>query len=206
MFTRARRSGEWIGGLEWSWQDMDFSGASLLNGSGFRLGYKGLGEPLCFLAFGPFSTLANYLAMTPYGATLASITPTAWGCSAAVGLTSTIVLFCSHFHQHDGDKLAGKLSPVVRLGGIDPAIKVSQFSFLRIIHCFTLFPFSAHVHVHASDGEELLVCCSGASMGVVWSLFVAGNHGTARIFTLGSSSWDNSSRNVESHGPQFICI
>jgi 2-carboxy-1,4-naphthoquinone phytyltransferase len=32
------------------------------------------------------------------------------------GLTTTAILFCSHFHQIEGDKQAGKLSPLVRLG------------------------------------------------------------------------------------------
>jgi 1,4-dihydroxy-2-naphthoate octaprenyltransferase len=40
-----------------------------------------------------------------------------------VGLTTTIILFCSHFHQIEGDKAAGKMSPLVRLG-TDRAVKV----------------------------------------------------------------------------------
>ena len=39
-----------------------------------------------------------------------------WLCGGFVGATTTIMLFCSHFHQEDGDRAAGKLSPVVRLG------------------------------------------------------------------------------------------
>ncbi len=37
-------------------------------------------------------------------------------CSIVVGITTTAILFCSHFHQIDGDRAAGKLSPLVRLG------------------------------------------------------------------------------------------
>ena len=33
-----------------------------------------------------------------------------------VGCTTAFILFTSHFHQEDGDRAAGKLSPVVRLG------------------------------------------------------------------------------------------
>lgn len=33
-----------------------------------------------------------------------------------VGLTTTSILFCSHFHQIEGDTAAGKMSPLVRLG------------------------------------------------------------------------------------------
>lgn len=34
-------------------------------GPPFRLSYRGLGEPLCFLAFGPLATSAFYLAQVP---------------------------------------------------------------------------------------------------------------------------------------------
>ncbi|KAH9620421.1 hypothetical protein KSS87_008557 [Heliosperma pusillum] len=54
----------------------------------FRLSYQGLGEPLCFAAFGPFATSAFYLMQ----------------------ITS------SHFHQVEGDKEVGKFSPLVRIG------------------------------------------------------------------------------------------
>jgi 1,4-dihydroxy-2-naphthoate octaprenyltransferase len=36
--------------------------------------------------------------------------------SVLVGLTTTGILFCSHFHQIEGDLSAGKQSPLVRLG------------------------------------------------------------------------------------------
>ena len=39
-----------------------------------------------------------------------------WAVSVAVGITVTSILFCSHFHQIDGDRAAGKMSPLVRLG------------------------------------------------------------------------------------------
>lgn len=85
----------------------------------------GAGEPLCFIAFGPLATIAYYLSMCANRVALASIPPAVWICSAAVGITTTIVLFCSHFHQYEGDKTAGKLSPVVRLGGTRQAVKVT---------------------------------------------------------------------------------
>uniref|UniRef100_A0A061QKN7 1,4-dihydroxy-2-naphthoate polyprenyltransferase, chloroplastic-like n=1 Tax=Tetraselmis sp. GSL018 TaxID=582737 RepID=A0A061QKN7_9CHLO len=40
-----------------------------------------------------------------------------WLCSAIVGVTTSAILFCSHFHQISGDRAAGKMSPLVRLGG-----------------------------------------------------------------------------------------
>lgn len=36
--------------------------------------------------------------------------------SILVGLTTTLILFCSHFHQIDGDRAVGKMSPLVRIG------------------------------------------------------------------------------------------
>ena len=36
--------------------------------------------------------------------------------SLIVGIATTLVLFCSHFHQVEDDLAAGKLSPIVRLG------------------------------------------------------------------------------------------
>lgn len=39
-----------------------------------------------------------------------------WAASALVGVTVAAILFCSHFHQIEGDRAAGKMSPLVRLG------------------------------------------------------------------------------------------
>ena len=82
-----------------------------------RLGYQGLGEPLCWLAFGPLATAAALLALRPPTA-LAAAVP--WGPAFTLGagpaLATTLVLFCSHFHQVDEDAAHGKRSPVVRLG------------------------------------------------------------------------------------------
>eukprot|EP00887_Chlorella_sp_A99_P004726 scaffold4.g4726.t1 len=82
-------------------------------GPPFRWSYLGLGEPLCFLAFGPLATNAFYLAQSPAGQAL---TPMALALSVLVGLTTTVILFCAHFHQLHGDLAHGKMSPVVRLG------------------------------------------------------------------------------------------
>ena len=46
----------------------------------------------------------------------ARISAGAAAASGVVGLTTTSVLFCSHFHQIAGDTAAGKRSPLVRLG------------------------------------------------------------------------------------------
>ncbi|KAJ0700508.1 putative 1,4-dihydroxy-2-naphthoate polyprenyltransferase [Helianthus annuus] len=80
----------------------------------FRLSYRGLGEPLCFAAFGPFATTAFYLLQG--GSTrmeMLPITGTILAASVLVGITTSLILFCSHFHQIPGDKAVGKLSPLV---------------------------------------------------------------------------------------------
>ena len=86
-------------------------------GPPFRLGYRGLGEPLCWLAFGPFATAAALLAVTPAAPGGGAIP---WGTALVLGsgpaLATCLVLFCSHFHQVAEDASHGKRSPVVRLG------------------------------------------------------------------------------------------
>jgi 1,4-dihydroxy-2-naphthoate phytyltransferase len=82
----------------------------LYQGPPFRLGYRGLGEFLCFFSFGPLAIGAAYYSQTQSWS---------WGSQMAgviVGLTTTLVLFCSHFHQVADDIAAGKRSPIVRLG------------------------------------------------------------------------------------------
>ncbi|MEB3232170.1 MAG: 2-carboxy-1,4-naphthoquinone phytyltransferase [Leptolyngbyaceae bacterium] len=82
----------------------------LYQGPPFRLGYQGLGEILCFFAFGPLAVSAAYYSQTQTFS-LSSIIA-----SIALGLTTTLVLFCSHFHQVEDDVAAGKRSPIVRMG------------------------------------------------------------------------------------------
>lgn len=91
-----------------------------------RFSYKGLGEPLCFWAFGPLATTAFYLACSAGAATaaatadasavLAGVSNLVLLLSVIVGITTTVILFCSHWHQIQGDIAAGKMSPLVRLG------------------------------------------------------------------------------------------
>lgn len=79
-------------------------------GPPFRLGYQGLGEVICVITFGPMTTAAVVYAQ--HG----QMTPAAWVEAGFVGLTTAIILFCSHFHQVADDLAAGKRSPIVRLG------------------------------------------------------------------------------------------
>lgn len=79
-------------------------------GPPFRLGYQGLGEILCFFAFGPLGVGAAYYSQVQ-----------GWSLSSQmagiiIGITTSLVLLCSHFHQVEDDIAAGKRSPIVRLG------------------------------------------------------------------------------------------
>jgi 1,4-dihydroxy-2-naphthoate octaprenyltransferase len=103
-----------------SWWQKDFTVLGLIllacflgytyQGPPFRLGYQGLGEILCFLAFGPLAISAVYYSQTQ------SFSLISLPVSIIIGITTSIVLFCSHFHQVEDDISAGKRSPIVRLG------------------------------------------------------------------------------------------
>jgi len=103
----------------------------LYQGPPFRLGYRGLGEPLCWLAFGPLATAAALLVLAPQGPG-----PIPWQTALALGsgpaLATTLVLFCSHFHQIEQDAAHGKRSPVVRLGTARAAAVVPWFITLTL--------------------------------------------------------------------------
>jgi 2-carboxy-1,4-naphthoquinone phytyltransferase len=85
-------------------------------GPPFRLGYLGLGEIICFFTFGPLAVAAAYYSQTQAW----PIVPQSYLCllaaSTFVGIATSLILFCSHFHQVEDDLAAGKKSPIVRLG------------------------------------------------------------------------------------------
>ena len=88
----------------------------LYQGPPFRLGYKGLGEPLCWIAFGPLATAAALIVISPKSNFHAIPWRTALMIGSGPALATTLVLFCSHFHQIKQDAAAGKKSPLVVLG------------------------------------------------------------------------------------------
>lgn len=104
--------------LVWWQQDWTVLGLVLLccflgytyQGPPFRLGYLGLGEIICFFTFGPGAVSAAYYAQTK------AFSGNNLVISSIIGLSTSIILFCSHFHQVEDDLAAGKRSPIVRLG------------------------------------------------------------------------------------------
>lgn len=104
--------------IAWQQQDATVLGLILVScflgyiyqGPPFRLGYQGLGEIICFFAFGPLGISAAYYSQTQ---TFSVISLAA---SMIIGISTAIILFCSHFHQVEDDIAAGKRSPIVRLG------------------------------------------------------------------------------------------
>lgn len=79
-------------------------------GPPFRFGYLGLGEIICFVTFGPMAISAAYYSQAQH------FSYSAIAISIIIGITTSIILFCSHFHQVEDDLKAGKKSPLVRLG------------------------------------------------------------------------------------------
>ncbi len=134
-------------------------------GPPFRLGYKGLGEILCFFAFGPLAIAAAYYSQT------ATWSITSLAASVIVGIVTSLILFCSHFHQVKDDIAAGKRSPVVRLGtakssqvlywftgSIYPLILL--FVFLQVFPVWTLLswlslPFAVQLCRHVQKNHHL---------------------------------------------------
>ncbi len=102
----------------------------MYQGPPFRLGYQGLGEILCFFAFGPLAVGAAYYSQTQ------AWSMTSLLASVIVGIVTSLILFCSHFHQVDDDIAAGKRSPIVRLGTQKGAQLLNWFT--ASIYPFTL--------------------------------------------------------------------
>jgi 1,4-dihydroxy-2-naphthoate phytyltransferase len=104
--------------ISWLQQDVVVVSAIILccflgyiyQGPPFRLGYQGWGEVLCFFAFGPLGVSSAYYSQTKSWS-IGSISA-----AVIVGIITSLILFCSHFNQVADDLVAGKRSPVVRLG------------------------------------------------------------------------------------------
>tara|TARA_Y100001968_G_C19445614_1_gene765230 strand:- start:156 stop:1178 length:1023 start_codon:yes stop_codon:yes gene_type:complete len=113
----------------------------LYQGPPFRLGYHGLGEPLCWLAFGPLGTAAALLVITPHTGVENGIP---WDIAILIGsgpsLATTLVLFCSHFHQVTQDAECGKKTSLVRLGTRRAADLVPWIiALILFLECIPIF-------------------------------------------------------------------
>lgn len=108
-------------------------------GPPFRLSYQGVGEILCFLAFGPLAFAAAYYSQTR------SWSVTNFAASVVVGIATSLILFCSHFNQVHEDAAVGKKSPIVRLGSqraaqLLPWITGSIYGFTLLFMALGIFP------------------------------------------------------------------
>ncbi|XP_048231765.1 2-carboxy-1,4-naphthoquinone phytyltransferase, chloroplastic isoform X2 [Ricinus communis] len=137
----------------------------------FRLSYHGLGEPLCFSAFGPFATTAFYLLLGRTSEmTNLPLTGTVLSVSVLVGFTTSLILFCSHFHQIEGDRAVRKLSPMVRLGTergsyVVKAATITLYSLLLAFGLSRALPFPC-----------ILLCALTVPTGKLVVSFVEENH------------------------------
>lgn len=166
--------------ITWWQQDLTVIGLILLccglgysyQGPPFRLGYQGLGEIICFICFGPLGVTAAYYSQTQ------SLSLSSLAASAIVGITTSLILFCSHFHQVKDDLAAGKYSPIVRLGTATSAQILpwfggsifgltSLFVILGIFPVWTLLiwaslPFAVklfhHVYKYHNQPEKVSNC------------------------------------------------
>jgi 1,4-dihydroxy-2-naphthoate phytyltransferase len=148
-----------IGGIiaiAWWQQDLTLLGIITLccalgysyQGPPFRFGYLGLGEIICFVCFGPLAIAAAYYSQTQTFS-IASLV-----ISTLIGISTSIILFCSHFHQVADDLAAGKRSPIVRLGTAKGAKVLALFTL-------SLFPLTAiFVFLHLIPFTALLLALS----------------------------------------------
>ncbi|MDJ0728445.1 MAG: 2-carboxy-1,4-naphthoquinone phytyltransferase [Crocosphaera sp.] len=109
-------------------------------GPPFRFGYQGLGEIICFFTFGPMAIAAAYYSQTQHFSWLILASGT------LIGMSTSIILFCSHFHQVEDDLAAGKRSPIVRLGTelgsqVLTVTTALFFAFTTIFFLFRIFSF-----------------------------------------------------------------
>ena len=155
-------------------------------GPPFRLGYHGVGEIICFVCFGPLAISAAYYSQTQ------SWSLAALAISIIVGIATSLVLFCSHFHQLEDDLAVGKRSPIVRLGTAKAAellrwvtgslyFFTSLFAIAGLIPLWTLLifvslPFSIQLCRHVGkhhDQPELVSNCKFIAIAVHFSSGIA---------------------------------
>jgi 1,4-dihydroxy-2-naphthoate phytyltransferase len=107
-----------------------------------QIAYRGAGEPITFLLFGPIAGLGAYYVQTGRfdGAALLL--------ASVVGLLAMAILFLHHFPQHDADRRHGKKTPIVRLGPVAagrwvPWILAAPYLLVVIGVAAGVFPWAA---------------------------------------------------------------
>lgn len=182
--------------IAWWQQDLTVIGLILIScalgysyqGPPFRLGYQGLGEIICFICFGPLGVAAAYYSQTQ------SWSETSLAASVIVGIATSLILFCSHFHQVKDDLAAGKRSPIVRLGTATAAQLLTWFGgsiyaltglfvILGILPVWTLLswaslPFALnlfqHVKQYHNQPEKVSNCKFIAVVVHFWTCLLLG--------------------------------
>jgi 1,4-dihydroxy-2-naphthoate octaprenyltransferase len=177
--------------IAWWQKDLTIIGIILLccalgysyQGPPFRLGYQGLGEIICFFCFGPLAVAAAYYSQTQ------TWSVTSLAASTIVGIVTSLILFCSHFHQVQDDLAAGKRSPIVRLGTAMAAqllpwfggsiyVLTGMFVILGIFPVWTLLswislPFALQLFQHVKqyhNQPEMVSNCKFIAVAVhFWS-------------------------------------
>lgn len=156
----------------------------IYQGPPFRLGYQGLGEIICFFAFGPLAISAAYYSQTKAWS-ITSLTA-----SIIIGITTTIILFCSHFHQVEDDLAAGKRSPIVRMGTkagsqvlnwscgiifvlISISVGLGFFPVWTLLS-FAGLPFAIHLCCHVSNNHDQPEKISNCKFIAVYLHFFSG--------------------------------
>ena len=108
-----------------------------------RLAYRGVGEPIIFLLFGPLAGLGAYFVQT--GRT---DDPAAILLSCTLGVLIMAVLYLHHFPQHEADRRHGKKTPIVRLGPaaagrLVPLLMALPFALVGVGMATGLLPYWA---------------------------------------------------------------
>lgn len=75
-----------------------------------KIAYRGVGEPITFLLFGPIAGVGAYYVQTGLYDGAAVLL------ASVVGLLAMAILFLHHFPQYEADRRHGKRTPIVRLG------------------------------------------------------------------------------------------
>jgi len=142
----------------------------IYQGPPFRLGYLGLGEPLCLLAFGPVAHAAVVSAQLVGridtssrgfmgeamrglsdvyfgGSSMGSTLPVWFVASILVGISTSAILSCANFHQFSSDGEHGKRTLCVRIGTLCAAklliLGVSlQYTLAILLICLRLLPMT----------------------------------------------------------------